>query len=145
MVFLSLVKASYELRNYSILVTLQAKRKPLSFQSQHNNNKLLWSPGPLYGRDDQVEFDKCQAEEGSEHLLQSCEPVEKFLDSTAQVNGEPSGFDESENGSRDCDGQEEDDTVSDSAHQYLVPLSLIERWGNAMGILFFCLFHLLLI
>lgn len=71
-----------------------------------------------------MEFDKCQAEEGSENLLQSCESVEKFLDSTAQVNGEPGGFDETENGSRDCDG-----------HQYLVPLSLIERWGNAMGIL----------
>lgn len=115
---------------------MQAKRKPLSFQSQHNNNKLLWSPGPLFGRDDdQLDFDKCQGEEGSENLLQSCEPVEKFLDSTAQVNGEPSGFDESENGSRDGDGQEEDDTVSDSVHQYLVPSSLIERWGNAMGIL----------
>lgn len=114
---------------------MQAKRKPLSFQSQHNNNKLLWSPGPLFGRDDQVEFDNCQGEQGSEKLLQSCEPVEKFLDSTAQVNGEPSGLDESENGSRDCDGQE-DDTDSDSVHQYLVPLSLIERWGNAMGILF---------
>ncbi|KAF8091013.1 hypothetical protein N665_0458s0015 [Sinapis alba] len=112
-----------------------AKRKPLSFQSQHNNNKLLWSPGPLYGRDDHVEFDKCQAEEGSEHLLQSCEPVEKFLDSRAQVNGELSGFDESENESRDGDGQEED-PVSDSVHQYLVPLSLIERWGNAMDIVY---------
>ncbi|CAN6877273.1 hypothetical protein HID58_077278 [Brassica napus] len=114
-----------------------AKRKPLSFQSPHNNNKLLWSPGPLYGRDDQVEFDKCQAEEGSENLLQSCEPVEKFLDLTVvQVNGEPSSFDESENGSRDCDGQEKDDPVSESVHQYLVPLSLIERWGNAMDIVY---------
>lgn len=83
-----------------------------------------------------MEFDKCQAEEGSENLLQSCEPVEKFLDLTVvQVNGEPSSFDESENGSRDCDGQEKEDPVSESVHQYLVPLSLIERWGNAMGIL----------
>ncbi|CAH8353405.1 unnamed protein product [Eruca vesicaria subsp. sativa] len=112
-----------------------AKRKPLSFQSQHNNNKLLWSPGPLYGRDDQVEFGKCQAEEGFENLLESCEPVEKFLDSTAQVNGEPGSFDESENGTRECDRQEED-PVSDSVHQYLVPLSLIERWGNAMDIVY---------
>lgn len=90
-----------------ILVTLQAKRKPLSFQTQHNNNKLLWSPGPLYGCDDQVEFRKCQAEEGSDNLLQVCEPVEKFLESTAQVDGEPSRNDDSKNRSKDCYEEED--------------------------------------
>lgn len=76
-----------------------------------------------------MELGECQAEEGLDNLIQFCEPVEKFLESTAQVDGEPSSFDDSENGSK------EDDSVPDSVHQYLVPLSLIERWGNAMGIL----------
>lgn len=81
-----------------------------------------------------MEFGKCQAEEESDNLLQFCEPVEKFLESTAQVDGEPSTIDDSENGSKECYGQE-DDSVPNSVHQYLVPVSLIERWGNAMGIL----------
>lgn len=82
-----------------------------------------------------MEFGKCQAEEGLDNLVQVCEPVEKFLESAAQVNGEPSSFDDSENGSKDCNGQE-DDSVPDSVHQYLVPVSLIERWGNAMDIVY---------
>ncbi|KAG7610378.1 C-5 cytosine methyltransferase [Arabidopsis suecica] len=112
-----------------------AKRKPLPFKSQHSNNKLLWSPDPLYGRDDQVEFGKCQAEEGLDKLLEFCEPVEKFLELAAHVDGEPSSVDDSENGSKDCCGQE-GDSVPDSVHQYLVPVSLIERWGNAMDIVY---------
>lgn len=111
----------------------------MSFQSQQSNNKLLWSPGPLYGRDDQIDFGKCQAEEGLDNLVQFCEPVEKFLEPAAQADGEPSTCDDSENGSKDCFGQE-DDSVPGSAHQYLVPLSLIERWGNAMGIHFMTFF-----
>ncbi|KAG7551897.1 C-5 cytosine methyltransferase [Arabidopsis thaliana x Arabidopsis arenosa] len=112
-----------------------AKRKPLPFKYQHSNNKLLWSPSLLYGCDDQVKFGKCEAEEGLDRLLQFCEPVEKFLESAAHVDGEPSSFDDSENGSKDCYGQE-DDSVPDSVHQYLVPVSLIERWGNAMDIVY---------
>lgn len=67
--------------------------------------------------------------------MKFCEPVAKFLESAAQVDGEPSSFDESENGSNNCYGQE-DDAVLDSVHQYLVPVSLIERWGNAMDIVY---------
>lgn len=81
-----------------------------------------------------MEFGKCEAEEGLDNLVQSCELVEKFLESEAQVDGDPSSFDDSENGSKDCYG-EEADSIPDSRHQYLVPVSLIERWGNAMGIL----------
>ncbi|VVB17205.1 unnamed protein product [Arabis nemorensis] len=112
-----------------------AKRKPLSFQTQHNNNKLLLSPGPLCGRDDQVGFGKCQAEERLDNLLQFCEPVENFLESTAHVDGERSSIDDSENRSKDCCGQE-DDSVPESVNQYLVPESLIERWGDAMDIVY---------
>lgn len=106
----------------------------MSLPFQQDNNKLLWSPGPLYGRDDQVEFGKCHAEEKLDSSLQSCEPIEKFLESTSQVNNKPSTSDDFKNGSKDCYGQE-DGSVPDSVQQYLVPLSLIERWGDAMGIL----------
>lgn len=82
-----------------------------------------------------MEVGKCQAEEGLDKLLQFCEPLEKFLESAAHVDGEPSSVDDSENGSKDCYGQE-DDSVPDSVHQYLVPVSLIERWGNAMDIVY---------
>ncbi|CAN8252277.1 unnamed protein product [Cochlearia groenlandica] len=115
-----------------------AKRKPMSFKSQHNNNKLIWSPDPLYGRgDDQAELVKCETEKGLENLLQFqfCEPVEKFLESTAHVDGEPSSFDGSENGFKDCFGQK-DNSITDPVQPYLVPLSLIERWGNAMDIVY---------
>uniref|UniRef100_A0A2P2JXD0 tRNA cytosine-5--methyltransferase isoform X1 n=2 Tax=Rhizophora mucronata TaxID=61149 RepID=A0A2P2JXD0_RHIMU len=122
-----------------------AKRKPLSFLHQVFNNQLLWSPFPLSedvenivtGRQD-------QPVENWEKLLHCCEPVERFLEfrhSRDQGEAE-SRFVEMENFSADHTRALE--TVIEanlsSMDQYFVPLSLIERWGDAMGILVFCAF-----
>lgn len=128
-----------------ICFTLQAKRKPSSFQNQLLNNRLLWSPSPLFGCDDNtlaIEHD--QSQESWDKLLQSCEPVEKFLEfknHSDQMVTE-SVFLGTTIVPIDAYGAlEKNDNANshneDSLNQYLVPLSLIERWGNVMGILNF--------
>lgn len=126
-----------------ICFTLQAKRKPSSFQNQLLNNRLLWSPSPLFGHDDNtVAIEHDQSQESWNKLLESCEPVEKFLEfknHSDQMNTE-SGFLDTTIVPIDAYGAlEKNDNANGhndiSLNQYLVPLSLIERWGSAMGIL----------
>ncbi|KAB1216061.1 DNA (cytosine-5)-methyltransferase [Morella rubra] len=63
------------------LVVLQAKRRPSSFKNQLLNDRLLWSPSPLFGHDDITGANGNDQSQGSlDKLLQSCEPVEKFLE-----------------------------------------------------------------
>lgn len=77
-------------------------------------------------------------QEDRHKLLQSCQPIEKFLElknprrhvdveSAALMTGL----------SNDTPGtlKEENDHGVDSSDQYYVHPSLIERWGSAMGIL----------
>ncbi|KAM7275844.1 hypothetical protein ACFE04_017710 [Oxalis oulophora] len=86
-----------------------AKRKPLSFRSQLFNNQLLRSPGPLLGHNKTVLEETGQTQESMEKLIQSCEPVDTFLQYKCS---------------------------SDQVEQYFVPSSLIERWGSAMDIVY---------
>lgn len=85
-----------------------------------------------------------QSQESCDELLQSCEPVEKFLEfknHSDQMDIE-SGLLDTTIVPIDAYGAlEKNDNANGcndiSLNQYLVPLSLIERWGSAMGILNF--------
>lgn len=97
-----------------MLVLLQAKRRPLSFERQLYNNQLLWSPSPLLENDVDLETTENHGPQAaSDKLMCSCEPISRFLD-----NSSPHG---------------ENQDIG-SSDQYLVPSSLIDRWGSAMGI-----------
>ncbi|KAF5456705.1 hypothetical protein F2P56_026153 [Juglans regia] len=121
-----------------------AKRRPSSFQSQLLNNRLLLSPSPLFGHhDNTVANEHDQSEESWDKVLQSCEPVEKFLEfeNHGDQTGTESGFLDSTIVPTDAYGSlEKNDNAnghdSSSLGQYLVPLSLIERWGSVMDIVY---------
>lgn len=124
---------------------MQAKRKPLSFRCQRVNNQLLWSPSPLLGYDDMTVIAKHdQPDDSWDKLLRSCDPVESFLEFSNpgdRVNTE-TGFLSTGTVAIDDSGAAEESIEVDrciSMDHYLVPLSLIERWGSAMGILIFLL------
>ena len=64
-----------------LFVRLQAKRKPLSFQHKVFNNQLLWSLRPLLSLDGGAAPYGCdQLAEIGKKLLQSCEPIDSFLE-----------------------------------------------------------------
>jgi tRNA (cytosine38-C5)-methyltransferase len=97
----------------------------------------------LFGHDDNtVAIEHDQSQESCDKLLQSCEPVEKFLEfenHSDQMDTE-SGLLDATIVPIDAYGalEKNDDAYGRndiSLNQYLVPLSLIERWGSAMGIL----------
>ncbi|GAY45076.1 hypothetical protein CUMW_086740 [Citrus unshiu] len=115
-----------------------AKRKPLSFRCQLLNNQLLRSPSPLLGNDDMTVITKHdQPDDSWDKLLESCDPVERFLEfsnSGDQVNTE-TGFLSTGTAAVDDFGAAEETVEVDrcvSIDHFLVPLSLIERWGSAM-------------
>lgn len=71
--------------------------------------------------------------------LESCQPIESFLEfKNCSDHSEPN-FVDSTNVSTDTSGALEEDEgngcCTSTLDQYSVPLSLIERWGSAMGIL----------
>jgi tRNA (cytosine38-C5)-methyltransferase len=96
-----------------------AKRTPLSFQNPKLNQQLLRSPGPLFGHDENYNIidGNDHSPDKLEKLIQSCEQVGNFL-----------GF-------NDVSADLEKFTIG-SLDQYTVPLSLIDRWGNAMDIVY---------
>ncbi|ESR63731.1 hypothetical protein CICLE_v10008576mg [Citrus x clementina] len=119
-----------------------AKRKPLSFRCQLLNNQLLRSPSPLLGNDDMTVITKHdQPDDSWDKLLESCDPVERFLEfsnSGDQVNTE-TGFLSTGTAAVDDFGAAEETVEVDrcvSIDHFLVPLSLIERWGSAMDIVY---------
>ncbi|RVX19516.1 DNA (cytosine-5)-methyltransferase [Vitis vinifera] len=119
-----------------------AKRKPSSFENQLFNNQLLSTPSPLFGHEDDSLIDEHdQSEKIWDKLLQSCEPVERFLEFKNTINPleTESSYLETLSVSTDASGElennERDRSDSNSWDQFSVPLSLIERWGSAMGIL----------
>ncbi|KAL5783161.1 hypothetical protein ACOSP7_008190 [Xanthoceras sorbifolium] len=149
-----LVKSDYVMQEF-ILSPLQfgvpysrpryfclAKRKPLSFRCQVFDNQLLWSPGPLFGNNNVMEIDKHnQQEESWDKLLQSCDPIERFLEFNSPCYQGNTGTDFAAiTGSALDDFGVSEKTVevnsNDALDQYLVPFSLIERWGSAMDIVY---------
>ncbi|CAM8895327.1 unnamed protein product [Rhodiola kirilowii] len=88
-----------------------AKRKPSSFKHPQFNNELLSTADLLVGDNgakSSANFEG-KASTDNEKFLQHCEPIERFL---------------------------EDELVSSHLSMYLVPPSLIERWGSAMDIVY---------
>ncbi|KAH9760786.1 tRNA (cytosine(38)-C(5))-methyltransferase 2 [Citrus sinensis] len=123
---------------YFVCMHVCAKRKPLSFRCQLLNNQLLRSPSPLLGNDDMTVITKHdQPDDSWDKLLESCDPVERFLEfsnSGDQVNTE-TGFLSTGTAAVDDFGAAEETVEVDrcvSIDHFLVPLSLIERWGSAM-------------
>ncbi|XP_042494498.1 tRNA (cytosine(38)-C(5))-methyltransferase 2 [Macadamia integrifolia] len=112
-----------------------AKRKPLSFQNPRFNNQLLWSPTPILGSDDGLM---------DENVVQSCEPIENFLEVEPSSNQSESAdldlFHTSRVPGMVCTTLEtkveENGCGTGSLSQYIVPLGLIERWGSAMDIVY---------
>ncbi|PON57910.1 C-5 cytosine methyltransferase [Parasponia andersonii] len=119
-----------------------AKTKPLSFQRPLFDNQLLQSPSPLFELADEVML--CQLDETQESLdklLQSCEPMERFLELKNPSQQPESSFMDTTSASMDVFGALEIDGEGDahyikSLEQYSVPLNLIERWGSAMDIVY---------
>lgn len=125
----------------------QAKRKPLLFRNPLFNNQLLWTPCLLFGPENNVMIrEHNDSTENWDKLLQSCEPIERFLEfrkscDQLEVESEvPLANSVSTAVSEDLGRHDKGNGSSDSSfEQYIVPLSLIERWGSVMGILIFFL------
>lgn len=82
-----------------------------------------------------------QSQENWDKLIESCQPIEKFLEFTSssdQVDVETSSFGTTDVSANGLETSEEfvggDAFDFSSIDQFVVPLSLIERWGSAMGI-----------
>ncbi|KAG4136086.1 hypothetical protein ERO13_D08G257400v2 [Gossypium hirsutum] len=118
-----------------------AKRKPLSFQYQLFNNQLLLSPSPLFGNNEKTVIgENSQSQENWDNLIDSCQPIENFLEFTSssdQVDTETGPFANAEVSGNDQETSETfvegDEFDFGAIDQFVVPLSLIERWGSAMG------------
>ncbi|KVH90286.1 C-5 cytosine methyltransferase, partial [Cynara cardunculus var. scolymus] len=103
-----------------------AKRKPSSFCNPEFNRQLLHVPELLVGCNESISIsENGQLTSTSDKMLQTCLPIERFLEFGNSMN-------QVENGT-----SFPPDTCSDesSLKQYFVPSNLIERWGSAMGIL----------
>ncbi|XP_010670683.2 tRNA (cytosine(38)-C(5))-methyltransferase 2 isoform X2 [Beta vulgaris subsp. vulgaris] len=117
-----------------------AKRKPSCFQYSKFNNQLLFTPRLLFGNDGELTSNAPERlPESWESMLLFCEPVQMFLEAdncsnqdapesrcSDNVNCSPSfpEFTHIWDKKVGSDGK--------SLDQYIVPLSLIERWGSAM-------------
>ncbi|XP_071708938.1 tRNA (cytosine(38)-C(5))-methyltransferase 2 isoform X2 [Rutidosis leptorrhynchoides] len=95
-----------------------AKRKPLSFCNPEYDGQLLCVPEPLHDRKKSIPINENDRLTSTfDEILQTCLPIERFLESASTTNLDafsPEG----------------------SLNQYSVPSSLIERWGSAMDIVY---------
>ncbi|KAG9459700.1 hypothetical protein H6P81_004208 [Aristolochia fimbriata] len=130
-----LAKAGFLLQEY-ILSPLQfgipysrpryfclAKRAPLSFQNPSRNNQLFRTPCFLQEHMNTFADDHCQSNEQSKNSHLSCQPIKYFLETNIYCGNLLEIADS--------------DLVGDGClSPYQVPLSLIERWGSAMDIVY---------
>ncbi|KAL3645877.1 C-5 cytosine-specific DNA methylase [Castilleja foliolosa] len=94
-----------------------AKRKPLSFQNAQFNNMLLWAPGPILGHEGSlVTSEEAESHSYRNKLAETCQPIQDFLEFN------------------NFGGDVISDSIDNPLNQYLVPSSLVERWGSAMDI-----------
>ncbi|RAL44259.1 hypothetical protein DM860_015619 [Cuscuta australis] len=117
-----------------------AKRKPLTFRSTKHDNQLLWNPGAFLWQDENTTFnDDDQSQEYWEELLQHCQPIENFLEWKSSANECKSKLfcSLAANNSENADSDDADNGLdSDFSNEYVVPTSLVDRWGDAMDIVF---------
>lgn len=115
-----------------------AKRNPSCFLYSRFNNQLLYTPSPLFELTSNAPE---QLSESWESMLMSCEPLQKFLEfdncshqdatesrCSANVNCSPL--------SESAQRWKKVGSDGNSLDQYFVPLSLVERWGSAMDIVY---------
>ncbi|KAK9682647.1 hypothetical protein RND81_10G087100 [Saponaria officinalis] len=120
-----------------------AKSKPLCFKHARFNNQLLHTPSPLFRHNDLVDNPTDPSPLNSDSAVSSCEPVQSFLEFECHVNAEEIESNCLDNAN---DSQSVFDLVQRSGQQfgsdgcsldqYLVPRSLIDRWGSAMDIVY---------
>ncbi|XP_028247282.1 tRNA (cytosine(38)-C(5))-methyltransferase 2-like [Glycine soja] len=116
-----------------------AKRKPSSFVNECLNNLLIQSSPPLFGHFDTVADDDNSSKEDRQNLLQSCQPIEKFIElknlsNDIAVESEALRTDLSNDAPRTLG--ENNGHEYESLDQYYVHPSLIERWGSAMDVVY---------
>ncbi|GMG99016.1 hypothetical protein Nepgr_000856 [Nepenthes gracilis] len=121
-----------------------AKRKPLSFWTSQYDNQLLYTPSPLVKHDDDtIQNAPDKSQESWEEVLQSCEPIEGFLEFRCYDNDDETeaGFSNTADVSQAVSVRlkrcnQNIGSYGGSLDQYFVPSSLIERWGSAMDIVY---------
>ncbi|XP_028799145.1 tRNA (cytosine(38)-C(5))-methyltransferase 2 isoform X2 [Neltuma alba] len=118
-----------------------AKRRPSSFVEERWNNMLIQSPRPLFEHEDLVPDEDVSSQKDWDKLLQSCQPIEQFLELKNPSNDtdvESASLHTDFLGDLKHDVREYDEEVPNKASldQYSVPLGLIERWGSAMDIVY---------
>lgn len=101
---------------------------------------LIHSPSPLFEHEDVVPDEDVLSQKDGDKVLQSCQPIEQFLELKSSSNDtdvESTLLDTDLPRDLKYDVLEYDGEGINEASldQYYVPLSLIERWGSAMGIL----------
>lgn len=127
---------------------------PLSFQDPFFNNSLQRTPALVLAKENMFRRNGHHfQDDGQEEFCMPCEPIRSFLEIETSYNHQnvckvdygnvitdiaEKGF-----ASRDkediCEHSGEEEEVNGvnmiSEDKYIVPPSLIERWGSAMGIL----------
>ncbi|XP_047327850.1 tRNA (cytosine(38)-C(5))-methyltransferase 2 [Impatiens glandulifera] len=93
-----------------------AKRKPSLFQNPLFDKQLLRFPGPLSVVHDDPSTGECN-DKSHDELLNACEPIDNFLEYR-------------------CNNSDNSESTNASLSQYLVPSNQIERWGDAMDIVY---------
>ncbi|CAI0399491.1 unnamed protein product [Linum tenue] len=115
-----------------------AKRKPLSFQHQVLNNRLIWSPIPLLQCNANILLGQLEEPpESLDKLLDSCEPVECFLEFKGLSDlVDAEGRITTSSSAIDFGALDHGSGSLSMLDQYLVPQNLIDRWGSAMDIVY---------
>ncbi|CAL9132097.1 unnamed protein product [Musa textilis] len=116
-----------------------AKRKPLSFRNPSCNNLILWTPSPFMPSKNNQSTDGSDGNDGNqEEFNSSCEPIINFLE-THFLTGNQQEYTTFRFGTEVVSSTADDDgggTYKNAWDMYSVAPSLIERWGNAMDIVF---------
>ncbi|PIA65495.1 hypothetical protein AQUCO_00100773v1 [Aquilegia coerulea] len=115
-----------------------AKRKPSAFKNPHVNNQLLWTPSPFFENGgNALMTDHDESHERWKEWLQFCKPIESFLEFRTSYQPMNAECNISAFGCETLDERDEGIASSSSCpEEYVVPLSLIERWGSAMDIVY---------
>ncbi|URE27712.1 C-5 cytosine-specific DNA methylase [Musa troglodytarum] len=116
-----------------------AKRKPLSFRNPSCNNLILWTPSPFMPSKNNQSTDGSDGNDGNQgEFNSSCEPIINFLE-THFLTGNQQEYTTFRFGTEVVSSTADDDgggTNKNAWDMYSVAPSLIERWGNAMDIVF---------
>ncbi|KAI0527700.1 hypothetical protein KFK09_003305 [Dendrobium nobile] len=102
-----------------------AKRKPITFKNPSLNYQLCHTLTPLVPLEDKTLMDACLPEKVKEESYLSCLSISNFL----ETSGSLMGFEQ------DCHGKEANGSV-EFLEKFVVPHSLIERWGSAVDIVY---------